>query len=97
MVDTLTAWQRFYRFLWKFLGPAQVGLPPYATAQEREEYERRNRPRTPTASEPPPGYRFMVYTDPNGVPRRAIIPVDAGTPPPPAAPGELTGPDDTAR
>ena len=35
----------------------------------------------------------MVYTDPNGVPRRAIIPID------PAAPGEAPetpGADDTA-
>jgi hypothetical protein len=82
MADGLRPWQRFYRFLWRFLGPAQTGLPPYATAEEREEYARRNQPKPAGVSEPPPGYRFMVYTDPNGVPRRAIIPID------PAAPGE---------
>jgi hypothetical protein len=64
------------------MGPAQTGLPPYATAEEREEYQRRNQPRPPAVSEAPPGYRFLVYTDPNGVPRRALIPID------PAAAGE---------
>jgi hypothetical protein len=82
MSDGLTPWQRFYRFLWRFMGPAQTGLPPYATAEEREEFRRRNQPRPPAVSEPPPGYRFLVYTDPNGVPRRALIPID------PAAPAE---------
>jgi hypothetical protein len=80
--DQLNAWQRFYRFLWRFMGPAQTGLPPYATVEEREEFRRRNQPRPPAVSEPPPGYRFLVYTDPNGVRRRALIPID------PTAPGE---------
>jgi hypothetical protein len=75
-----TPWQRLYRFLFRFMGPAQTGLPPYATAEERAEHERGNRPRTPTVSEPPPGYRFLVYTDPNGVPRRALVPIDPAPP-----------------
>jgi len=90
MADGLRPWQRFYRFLWRFLGPAQTGLPPYATAEEREEYRRRNQPKPAAVSEPPPGYRFMVYTDPNGVPRRALIPID------PAAPGEAPNPSGQA-
>jgi hypothetical protein len=77
-----TWWQRIYRFLYRFYGPAQTGLPPYATAEERAEFERRDRRRTPDVSEPPPGYRFMVYTDPNGVPRRALIPIDPAAPAP---------------
>ena len=89
MADGLRPWQRFYRFLWRFLGPAQTGLPPYAT-EEREEYRRRNQPKPAAVSEPPPGYRFMVYTDPNGVPRRALIPID------PAAPGEAPNPSGQA-
>jgi hypothetical protein len=88
MADGLRPWQRFYRFLWRFLGPAQTGLPPYATEEEREEYRRRNQPKPASVSEPPPGYRFMVYTDPNGVPRRALIPID------PAAPGQAPGATD---
>jgi hypothetical protein len=82
MTDGLTPWQRIYRFLWRFFGPAQTGLPPYATAEEREEYRRRNQPKPAAVSEPPPGYRFMVYTDPNGVPRRALIPIDPAAPAP---------------
>jgi hypothetical protein len=78
-----TRGQRVYRFLWRFLGPAQVGLPPYATAEEKAEFRARNQPRTPTPREPPSGYRFMVYTDPNGVPRRALIPLDGAPPQPP--------------
>ncbi len=78
-----TRWQRFYRFLYRFYGPAQTGLPPYPTAEERAEFERRDRRRAPDVSEPPPGYRFMVYTDPNGVPRRALIPIDPAAPAPP--------------
>jgi hypothetical protein len=88
MTEGRTVWQRFYRFLWRFLGPAQTGLPPYPTDAEREEYRARNQPRTPTVSEPPPGYRFMVYTDPNGVPRRALIPIDPAAPAAPAGPGD---------
>ena len=79
-----TPWQRFYRVLFRVLGPAQTGLPPYPTAEERAEHEQRNQPRTPTVREPPPGYRFLVYTDPNGVPRRALVPVDPAVPAPPA-------------
>jgi hypothetical protein len=80
MADGLKPWQRVYRILWRFFGPAQTGLPPYASAEEREEYRRRNQPKPPAVSEPPPGYRFMVYTDPNGVPRRALIPIDPAAP-----------------
>jgi hypothetical protein len=60
------------------------------TAEEREEYRRRNQPKAPGVSEAPPGYRFMVYTDPNGVPRRALIPID------PAAPGDALAASDAA-
>ena len=77
-----TPWQRFYRLLFRFFGPAQTGLPPYPTPEERAEYERRNQPRTPTVAQPPPGYRFLVYTDPNGVPRRAMVPIDTAPPAP---------------
>src|SRR5690242_13425479 len=80
MADGLKPWQRVYRILWRFFGPAQTGLPPYAAAEAREEYRRRNQPKPPAVSEPPPGYRFMVYTDPNGVPRRALIPIDPAAP-----------------
>lgn len=96
MSDGLTASQRAYRFLWRFMGPAQTGLPPYATPEEREEYRLGNQPRTPALREPPPGYRFMVYTDPNGVPRRALIPIDPGTPTP-TPPPEPTGLDGPGR
>src|SRR4051812_47969843 len=30
-----TRWQNFIRDMWLVLGPAQTGLPPYATAEER--------------------------------------------------------------
>jgi hypothetical protein len=86
MADGLRPWQRVYRFLWRFYGPAQTGLPPYATEEEREAYRLRNQPKPPAVREPPPGYRFLVYTDPNGVPRRALIPIE------PAAPAEPPGP-----
>jgi hypothetical protein len=91
MAHELKPWQRLYRVLWRFFGPAQTGLPPYATAEEREEHRRRNQPKPAAVREPPPGYRFMVYTDPNGVPRRALIPVDPAAP---AQPTQTEGADE---
>ncbi len=64
--------QRIFRDLYGFMGPAQVGPPPYATPEELEAYAREMAPVPPTRKAPPPGYHFVYYTDPNGTPRRMI-------------------------
>ena len=42
-----TRWQRLLRDVFKILGPAQTGLPPYATPEEREAWQRGNAPLPP--------------------------------------------------
>ncbi len=37
----LTRGQRIYRTLFKYMGPPQVGTPPYPTAEELERYAQR--------------------------------------------------------
>ena len=69
--------QRIYRGLFKVLGPAQQGPPPYATAEELEEYRASMEP-VESRSEPkaPDGYRYSHYTDSRGVVHRAVIRVE---------------------
>ena len=82
MADGLRPWQRFYRFLWRFLGPAQTGLPPYATAEEREKYSPAQPAEAGGRERAPPGYRLHGL---HGSERRARTGAD---PDRPAAPGE---------
>ncbi len=83
--------QKIVRELFKFFGPAQTGLPPYATPAEREAWRRANAP-LPTTPTPknlaPPGFRLTTYTDASGVVRRSLVP----DPDPPGG-----APDSTAR
>jgi hypothetical protein len=76
-----TRWQKLIRSLFKLYGPAQTGLPPYATPQEREAWRQANRPqpkeRKPAA--PPPGYEITEYRDGQGYVHRSLVPI---TPPP---------------
>ncbi|MFN8074707.1 MAG: hypothetical protein U0Q15_04695 [Kineosporiaceae bacterium] len=77
-----TRTQRLYRFLFRFYGPAQTGPPPYATPEEvrRWEESRRAPAAEPTASQPPPGYRVVRYTDEAGTVHHSIVRDDAGGP-----------------
>src|SRR3954447_9669189 len=79
---THTRWQNFIRDMWLVLGPAQTGLPPYATPEEREAWRLANLPE-PAAGErkstPPPGYRVTEYKDSQGYTHRSLVPI---TPPP---------------
>ena len=68
-----TLGQKIFRELFKAMGPAQVGPPPYATAEELEAYARQMAPPPPTRREAAPGHRVVYYTDPNGNPRRMIV------------------------
>lgn len=70
-----TRWQRFIRFLFRYMGPAQTGLPIYASPDERRVYEadRASRPDSRVRAEPPPGYEVRVYTDPGGTVHRSIV------------------------
>jgi hypothetical protein len=86
-----TRWQNFIREMWLILGPAQTGLPPYATPEERETWRLANLPQpseTTRASTAPPGYRITEYTDGQGYVHRSLVPT---TPPDvehPRKPGE---------
>jgi hypothetical protein len=73
----LTRGQRLVRLLFRVVGPAQVGLPPYATDEERERFERdRDRGPAPASDAPPlPGYRLVTYTDPSGIVHRSAVPL----------------------
>lgn len=71
-----TRMQRFYRFLFRFYGPAQVGPPPYATPEEVRRWEESRRPTAatpPVASQAPPGYRVVRYTDEAGTVHHSIV------------------------
>jgi hypothetical protein len=73
-----TRWQNFIREMWLILGPAQTGLPPYATPGEREAWRLANLPIAPEAkrtSEAPPGYRITQYTDGQGYTHRSLVPI----------------------
>lgn len=78
-----TRGQRLYRFLFRFFGPAQVGPPPYATAEEvrRWEASRKQAPE-PTASVAPPGYKVVRYRDDSGTLHSSIVRDDEATPGP---------------
>jgi hypothetical protein len=80
-----TPWQNFIRDLFMMFGPAQTGLPPYATPEEREAWRLANLPESSRAehkSTAPPGYRIVEYTDSQGYLHRSLVPVA----PSPAAP-----------
>ena len=66
-----------YRGLFRVLGPAQQGPPPYATEAEIEEHRASMEP-SESHGEPqaPAGYRFSHYIDGGGVEHRAVIRVD---------------------
>jgi hypothetical protein len=69
--------QRVYRGLFKVLGPAQQGPPPYATEAELAEYRASMTPVEGRGEpEAPQGYRFSHYTDGRGVVHRAVIRVE---------------------
>jgi len=75
-VGTHTRWQSFLRDVFKLLGPAQTGLPPYPTPEEREAWQRANAPLPPPRPSEklvPPGYRIRQYTDGSGVVHRSIV------------------------
>jgi hypothetical protein len=76
-----TWWQHTIRELFLTFGPAQTGLPPFPTPQEREDWRRANAPLPPPPpreNQVPPGYRIVVYTDENGLHRRSLVPSRAG-------------------
>ena len=71
-----TWWQRLIRDLYRLYGPAQTGLPPYATPEEREAWRIANRPE-PKESKPalpPPGYEIAEYRDGQGYVHRSLVP-----------------------
>ncbi len=70
-----TLGQRIYRTLFKYMGPPQVGPPPYATPEELAAYTERAVP-PPRPDRIPPGHRFVYYTDAHGNRRRMMIPSD---------------------
>ena len=72
-----TRWQRLIRDLYKLYGPAQTGVPPYATPEEREAWRLANLPQTAEtkrASTAPPGYRMVEYKDGQGYLHRSLVP-----------------------
>ena len=76
-----TRWQRLIRDLYRLYGPAQTGLPPYPTPEEREAWRRANRPQPKERkpAPPPPGYQITEYRDGQGYVHRSLVPI---TPPP---------------
>src|SRR3954453_7216442 len=73
-----TPWQNFIRDLFMMFGPAQTGLPPYATPEEREAWRLANLPQPPAAerkSTPPPGYQITEYKDSQGYLHRSLVPI----------------------
>jgi hypothetical protein len=79
--------------MWLLLGPAQTGVPPYATPEEREAWRQATLAEPLAAartSEPPAGYRITEYRDAQGYLHRSLVPdtpPEAGDPKPAAAPG----------
>src|SRR3954453_13909448 len=76
-----TPWQNFIRDIFMMFGPAQTGLPPYATPEEREAWRLANLPETPHGqreSTVPPGYQIVEYRDGQGYLHRSLVPI---TPP----------------
>lgn len=72
-----TRWQRFVRDVYQLYGPAQTGLPPYATPEERESWRLATVPETPETTRPstaPPGYRMVQYRDSQGYLHRSLVP-----------------------
>jgi hypothetical protein len=75
--ERLSLRQRLVRGLFRIVGPAQVGPPPFATASERERHERdaRSAPLPePTRDAPMPGYQVTSYTDAHGTVHRSLVP-----------------------
>jgi hypothetical protein len=72
-----TRWQALYRALFQVYGPAQTGLPPYATPEEREAWLRANPPQPQTRTPAPPkrGYQVVEYRDGQGYLHRSLVPV----------------------
>lgn len=71
--------KRLLRALFKIAGPAQVGLPPYASEEERARFladrAKAAEPRRPASTEQvPPGYHLETYVDESGVTRRVARP-----------------------
>jgi hypothetical protein len=76
-VTGLTRRQRLVRLLYRFVGPAQVGLPPYASEEDRARYAADQNRTPPTVSPaPPPGMRFVTYIDEHGIEHRSAVPDD---------------------
>lgn len=65
--------QRLTRFLFRFFGPAQNGPPPYATAEEVDEYRQSMQPRAVIPPSAPAGFSFREYTDSEGVVHRYLV------------------------
>jgi hypothetical protein len=93
-----TWWQRLIRDLYKLYGPAQTGVPPYATPEEREAWRLANLPQTAEAkrtSTAPPGYRMVEYKDGQGYVHRSLVPDSeppvADRPPEPPQPNGPSG------
>ena len=58
-------------------GPADLGPGRDATAEEWARYrEELRNPPAPGPSKPPPGYRFVWYTDSKGMKHRSAIRAD---------------------
>lgn len=68
-----TRGQRLARFLWRFYGPAQTGLPPYPTQDEVQRYRDSLKPPRPVARDVPAGFHVEVYTDSTGTTHRSLV------------------------
>ncbi len=68
-----TRGQRIARFLWRFYGPAQTGLPPYPTAEEQQRYQESLKPPPRAQRDLPAGFHVEVYTDSTGVKHRSLV------------------------
>jgi hypothetical protein len=68
--------RRLIRALFRVVGPAQVGLPPFASDEEKARYladrARASAPPAPSGARDhvPPGYHLETYVDESGVTRR---------------------------
>ncbi len=88
-----TRWQNFVRDMWLLLRPAQTGVPPYATPEEREAWRQATLAEPLDAartSKPPTGYRITEYRDAQGYLHRSLVPdapPEAAADPKPPAPG----------
>lgn len=69
-----TRWERFNRAMYRVFGPAQTGLPPYATPEERERFRLAHLPENRRPRSAPPGYLLRQYRDGQGHLHHYMVP-----------------------